>query len=586
MPEQSTPSPIELMLAGGVDLVMAGKAGRGPGGLPKDCPVIPVGIDGNVYYYLDATRQLRALDAGRHNKLWLQSLFGHEIGKLYEYWPRLKYNQTEKKWDTTGWRPDEASEALMSAAAAAGIWNGLDRVRGSGAWADKGRLVVHCGDAVLIDGVAHAPGRIGEYVYPSGRKGPRPATGALLTPQPVRELLDLLESWNWKRGAMDARLLLGWMGAAWLGGALKWRPVAWISGGKGTGKSTLHDVIKHLFGGALVQVSDSSAAGIWQRLQYSVWPVAFDEAEPEQDNRNIQAVIKLARLAASGGLILRGSQDHQAIEFVARSCFLFSSILLPPLLGQDRSRMAILELGELAPGPMLNIDADRLAQTGNLMLRRLVDGWPRLQEVLAFYHEELARLGHSARGCDVFGTLLACADVMLSDDMPCTDDVEGWIGDFRASGQGEWADDEPDESRCLSHLLTSPIEPYRGGVKHVMAEWVVKAAPVGEGSEDEDALEANRVLGTYGLKVVAPRMLAVANYHQQLGGIYRGTHWAGRSGSQGVWVQALRRVPGALAAPKPIWFSGAVARATLLPLAGILPSYAEVVAAEGQYRDR
>ena len=578
-------SAIEQMLAGAAEIGIMGKPGGGPGSLPPGCPVTPVGVAGNIYYYLDANKQLRGLDAGRHNKLWLQSLFGNEIGKLYEYWPRLSFNKDEKKWDTVGWQPGPASEALMAAAAAAGIWNGLDRVRGPGAWVEKGGLVLHCGDVILQAGAENAPGRIGEYVYPAGRRGPRPASGAMLSRQPVQQLFELLQSWNWKRGAMDARLLLGWMGAAWLRGALKWRPVAWISGGKGTGKSSVHDLIKHLFGGALVQVSDASAAGIWQRLQYSVWPVAFDEAEPEQDNRNIQSVIKLARLAASGGLVLRGSQDHQAVEFVARSCFLFSSILLPPLLGQDRSRMAILELGELPEGPMLRLDAAQLAMTGSLMLRRLMDGWARLQEVLEFYHATLTGLGHGARACDVFGTLLACADVMLNDDMPDTDDVGEWIGGFRAAGPGEWADDEQDESRCLGHLLTSAIEPYRGGAKHVMAEWIVKAAPAGRGSTDEDVAEANRILGTYGLKVVEDNMLAVANYHQQLGNIYKSTHWAGRSGSQGVWVQALRRIAGARAADKPIRFAGAVARATLLPLGEIIPSYAEAVTADPGYRD-
>lgn len=101
----------------------------GDDGLPEGCPVTALGIDGDVSYYLDANRQLRALKAKDHSRLGVQSLFGSRIELLYDYWPRL-----DKDGNTTGWRPERAAERLMAAAARRGVWDALERVRGPGAW--------------------------------------------------------------------------------------------------------------------------------------------------------------------------------------------------------------------------------------------------------------------------------------------------------------------------------------------------------------------------------------------------------------------------------------------------------------------
>ena len=58
----------------------------------------------------------------------------------------------------------------------------------------------------------------------------------------------------------------------------------------------------------------------------------------------------------------------------------------------------------------------------------------------------------------------------------------------------------------------------------------------------------------------APHYLAIANAHAALAQLFTNTHWAGKSGALGVWVQALRRVPGALIPRKPIWMSGMALR--------------------------
>jgi ABC-type multidrug transport system fused ATPase/permease subunit len=57
-------------------------------------------------------------------------------------------------------------------------------------------------------------------------------------------LLQALQSWNWDRGELDARLALGWLMTALVGGALEQRPVVYVVGTEGAGKSTLQKLLR------------------------------------------------------------------------------------------------------------------------------------------------------------------------------------------------------------------------------------------------------------------------------------------------------------------------------------------------------
>lgn len=545
---------------------------------PSTWPVTPLGVRGDRHYFLDAMRQLREMKASEFGRLGIKGLFGHRNHQLEEIWPRLG-----KKGAVQGADYDDAASHLIAAAARKGVWDAFGRTRGSGSWLseDDESLILHCGDAIFCDGEWIEPGVHGQFVYPADKRFPRPWETKVAggSRGPGRLLLDQLQSWNWKRGELDAMLLLGWIGAALIGGAIGWRPVVWITGGRGTGKSTLHRLLELLFDKSLIMVSDASAAGIWQKLGHSTLPVALDEVEAESDNRRGQGLIKFARQAASGGLVLRGGADHGASEFTARSCFLFSSILIPPLLPQDRSRMAILELGELRrDGGEPELDARQLREVGQRLLRRIVDGWRRWNSTLSLYREALMEVGHGARGADVFGTLLTAADILLDDGEPNHDAIEALAEQLNVKSLAESEDDAREEERCLQHLSTRAIPLDGIGQRRLIAEWIRRASGLesdagGELASREVMAEAQRMLGRYGLAVKREGdeyLFAIASYHAELQKLYEGTHWSGQSGGVGVWTQALRRLPGAKPSGKTVWFAGTSGKATFLPLLNVM----------------
>jgi hypothetical protein len=540
--------------------------------LPPNCPVQTLGKCGSTFYYIDSQGQLAALPGREHSRLGILTLFDEHKQFLYDTWPRK-----DKDGNTTGWRPERGAEDLMGSCGWKGVWDPTDRVRGRGAWCgERGELVLHTGQHVTTfapnpnvwaDRIIKKPGLIGRYVYPAGEEVGAPAetVQALGCMGPGHELLALLRTWKWRRMDLDPILLLGWIGAAMIGGALDWRAIIWVTGGKGTGKSTLLQLLESVLDYTLVKLSDASEAHVRQTLKHQTLPVMLDEAESEEDNRKLQAIVKLARIAASGGKIGRGGSDHTAVEFTMRSAFLFGSILIPPLLGQDRSRIGILELGELSDdATRIDVSHDHWAPFGAQLRRRMVEGWGRWEATLDWFRVALGRAGHSRRGQDQFGTLLAAADMLLHDGEVHLATAGEWVTALKASDLAELDDDARDEDRCILKLMTTSVDPFRNGGRKTLGQWTRIAA----GWDSGDAVQAGQVLQSYGLRVRADQLL-IANYHTELATLFADSHWAGRAGSQGVWVQAVRRLVGATNAGA-VYFGGPTSRATAVPLASIL----------------
>ena len=271
--------------------------------------------------------------------------------------------------------------------------------------------------------------------------------------------------------------------------------------------------------------------------------------------------------------MLRGSADHKSFEFQARSAFMFSSTLSPPLASQDLSRMAILSLNPLAHGPKIKLNAAEWRTAGREIMAALQAAWPRVDRTIAAYHAALMRQGHSSRGADQFGTLLALADCALYADGPELETCETWAGMLPARELNELADDVANHERCLKHLGQAQLDAYKGGSKRTVARWVALAKGVGE-----NRASAEEILQTFGMRVVqspAPRkfpelagrwFVAVANSHRNLATLFERSVWATRADTTGVWKQALARVPGAVEGYVCRLSGGNAERTVLIPL--------------------
>lgn len=614
----------------------AGWAGRRearpPKNMPEDCPVVPVGTEDGIFWFLTALGELRGLTADKVANKHIVAMFAPESGYLEEAWPRKKEigltdesgkplldkeGNKLKEWITVGWNTEIVSMLLMDCCAQRGVWNAREKVRGRGAWrADDGSLVLHCGNAVLMHGRWEKPGMHGAMVYPTQPAIPKPmhagnVTADQIAPRlarairergikldnkasPAALLFALLRTWNWARPVVDPILALGWIVMAPFGGAIDYRPIAWITGGRGTGKTSLLKVIAALANGALLQSPNATEAAVRQVLGQQSLPVNLDESEADKDNRKLAALVTLARLAAtSQGNIIRGGQDHKATEFRATSCFLFSSILVPPLEPADRSRLALLELNRL-PGGAKEIDWDvrELNAVGAWMLKRVADCWSRWPKLLDMFAEALMdHGGQGSRAADQFGTLRAAAELVLSDTMPDDEELMLWADLLSVRELAETSDAPEEGEMCLNLLRSRPVQLDMRGGQRLVSEWLIDAARPLPGSQFEPQYsaifegraKAETALGRIGLKVVRygpndgkPKLpelwgtwLAVATNHVGLDQLLRDTKF-----DEGVWSQALGRLPGAIKSTDNklvLRFAGHSSKLTLVPIDVALP---------------
>jgi hypothetical protein len=186
-----------------------------------------LGYDHGTYYVLqEEGRQIHSLTKSDFTDSGMVELAPPE------WWQR--HFPTEKG----GISKTMAFNWFVRRARAMGIYD-PSRMRGRGAWIDNGRVVVHIGRWLYVDGQRTDPTKIAsQYVYELDRSLPD-LSGTALTPDEGKSLFDLARMFRWAKPA-NAALLCGWAMLAPLCGAIKWRPHIWITGGAGSGKAQPH----------------------------------------------------------------------------------------------------------------------------------------------------------------------------------------------------------------------------------------------------------------------------------------------------------------------------------------------------------
>lgn len=520
--------------------------------LPDNCPVIPLGKMGGEFYYLDPLSQLRALDASDHSAAGLRDLFGARSDYLWHTWPKFSA-QTRR---ATSFKADAASESLMKACAEKGLFDAAERLRGLGAWADDdGGLVLHMGDKVLYRGKERPPGEYGGRIYPGYAPGPGIAETDDDALDLFQDLMDRFDTWNWGDKTTgggrivdhcwQSWLLFGWIGAAMIGGALQYRPPIWLTADAGAGKSAFLDLVQQVMGD-VVKSANATQAYIWSKLGQSTRAVLIDEAESNPSSPRTKNLIELARQAFSGDVIGRGSSDHKAHDFEARSSFMFSSIIIPPFAGQDVSRFAILEMAPIEKGGDLRLDPVHNSRIGQVMRRRIVDMWPEWPNILQAWRASLSAQGHNSRDADVFGPMLAMADLLFNRGLSADDIRADICAVFPVSARERTTNAED----MITLLLSKPLEVFRGGTRMTIEDLIATATladgDVGDTAATPQSCEqALRPWGIFldrrddGWRVVLP------NKNEGLRQLFQGSIWGTDPGSSGGWAQAMKRLPGA-----------------------------------------
>ena len=456
-------------------------------------------------------------------------------------------------------------------------WVGIfdrERIRGRGIWLDEGRVVMHLGGTLRVDGREMDPAAFDtRFIYERARAVEVPLM-APLDDRQARRLIDLCCAVGWEDRARDGRLLAGFLVVAMLCGGMPWRPHLWVTGESGEGKSWVFDnIVKPVIGTLSFSVQgNTSEAGIRGTLGGDARPVLFDEAEPDEDlgAARMQQVLHLARQASSedGGAIVKGTKDGGARHYRIRSCFIFSSINLSLKQAADESRFLVLNL---APGAASNAAPQAFEALRTLCAEVMTADFPaqllarslRLLPTIRANAETLARaiarLGNSRRTGDTLGVVLAGAFSLTSERTLTATEADSFLAQhawIREAARAAQTDKE--WFTALQHLVQAEVALVLGGRPERRSVSELIGASMGR-METIPARDADPALRRCGL-LVKDGSLLIANQSDFVAERFRATRWAAG------WGRTIARATGASKAGEVRYHSMFKSRSLSVPL--------------------
>lgn len=469
-----------------------------------------------------------------------------------------------------------AAEWLFHQAHARGIYDPT-RIRGRGAWQDNGRAIYHHGPFLTVDGERCELTKLESgYVYTRARSLPMPHE-YMLTKEEGAHLVEIASLPRWTMPG-SAALMAGWVMLASICGSLGWRSHIWLTGGAGSGKTTL----QKLYCGGLTRgtmvyaLGNSTEAGIRQALKGDALPVMIDEFESnnERERQRVENIMSLIRQTSSEtqAKTLKGTVSGDGMHFDIRSMFCLASINTNLPTKADVDRLTILRLRS---GPnstavdhwdQLEAELNKIDQDpviAQRLLARALTLMPVILESVKVFRRVAARFFDRQRDGDQFGTLLAGCWCLQKDHVPTDAEAMVLIKGYDWSEHRE-DHDEDEAEKALAALLNAKVRMGGGLSDQTVYELIRESSTLHRKNTvdpvlAEDQLRKHGIIAdhkqkrlTFGtsvpnLKALAEGMTAITDIRGQ-----------------------LMRIPGAMKGDKAVSFNGSKSKVVSVPLAPIL----------------
>jgi hypothetical protein len=494
--------------------------------------LIPLGFEDSEYFYTSSSnKQIVKLNARAHREYGLVQLMP------LTYW-QAKYPKGDE--GAVNWL--KAASDLMEDCRDQGKFD-FRKVRGLGCWMHKGGVVVHLGDRLWHEGreiPLNAFEADDRHIYELQTICPSPS----LEPATDAECAKLLAAsgcLQW-RDASSAVFFAGAMSILRICGALKWRPMVWLTGSTGTGKSTLMErVVQNIAGrDGIYILGNTTEAGIRQRIKASAQPVIYDEAETtdKRSSTRMQAVLELIRQASSDSAaqILKGTADGRGHAYKINAMFVLSSIQVNLKNAQDLNRFTVLELNRGEPGnwPEVNRKLSNVdEQLGNKIYARMLLHYATLKHNQEVFEECIAEIA-DRRTAQQYSVLLAGYSMLSSVEKiehAVAAELVKTLGVFGAIKEEKH--DTEQENECLHWLKSSMVRISISNDKQEIDMGML----IQKASGNVDYKEALNMLGVD----VDNEYVYTCSSHPALSDIFRGTPW-----ENSLWNRTLSRLPGAV----------------------------------------
>lgn len=457
--------------------------------------------------------------------------------QLFTIAPRAYWAGRFATKNGTDWQA--VKDHLIQTSRAVGPFD-ANRIRGTGVWLDRSRVVVNSGYRLLVNNEDTTQMKADlSYVYVQTKNRFEMTAKAPLTVEECLPIIQMANCFRWSR-TIDGLMLAGWIALARIAGSLQIRPHIWITGGKGTGKSTIMEhFVRPLLGGPKSRIylqGGSTEAGIRQEVGSSSLPLIFDEFETTDDaasKQRIQNLVQLLRQSWSftNGAVVKGSVSGVAVQYQLCFAALVSSIRVNLLNDADKSRFSILELDPHKAIPrdwaVLSREMDQFTEEmGERLFLRSIKMLPVMNRS---YHVLFKAISESSgnRVAQQMGMLLAAFWTLRSDEVISEAQAQTFAKDTNFQTYIE--EDKPDDDavEALVHLLTWRVRLSDGGCSAEKG--------IGQIIEGTNHWELTQ-LRSYGI-IADASGISIANSHAELKKIFQNTRWV-------EWNRTIKRIPG------------------------------------------
>lgn len=451
-----------------------------------------------------------------------------------------------------------AQDRINQEAQRKGAFSYDGRVRGAGCWIDGENKVVNTGRNIIVNGEKHELHEArGKNIYVLSYSEFTPATDPLSNKE-ADDFRQLCKMCPWDK-PISGDLLAGSIVIGQVCAIMKWRPIVWISGQKGTGKST---IIEKLLRPALGDISlnftrGTTESSIREAMGYDARPIIYDEFEPNTSAS--ESVMSLAKSSTGGGGWI-GKRGQAKIE--PRWSFFFSSTDTFAKDLSEESRQIILRLKQPVGVDRSQQYEGFLRKTREVfqnnfsgrLLTRTTQNIDALLKNTETFTKALNSVLKDSRSSDQVAPLLA-GSFLLTSKKVLSHAEACEIVNRNDWGSYTTANEDPDHQRLLDKILSS----FVGNPKdHRTIGELIR-----EVLESNNAF-SERVLRSYGI-VAKNTGVCFANRHDNLKKILAKTQW------EFSWASTLSDFEGAESTNVINFSDGIRSRSIQLPCKLILP---------------
>ncbi|MBX9707910.1 MAG: hypothetical protein K2X61_08270 [Caulobacteraceae bacterium] len=430
-----------------------------------ECPVIPLGFYDRMVVLALPEGELREEPAYRIGSMMKTDLFVGKRGRIFLSLFKNRKNEFQR---------EKAAAWLVEKCRDAGRWDENRARRGYGVWPSAEGPVVHAGDAI-----GRWPFRKGDWrsvadALRETRDGPiwllrppHPRPGKPASVEVGRELKTKLGMWSFAPlgdgGMTEADVVVGWQGCALLGGVPAFRPHLSVSGGAGTGKTTLSRLMQAAGSANAGELLDTfTEAGIRNSLSGEARALYMDEAEPSPDGQGpVEKAMEILRRMSTGegSSGRKGDTGGRTVTTTAVGAAYLASIFPVAIGDAMATRMVEVRLRPLGKAKggaddALKAAIDWAREISPDLLARAVRDVGRYRNDVSMMKTALGETGRLPRTADLIAALAAGRRLLLEDQAltleTAREELQLWAA--LISGREETSAAQNPGQACLSRI--------------------------------------------------------------------------------------------------------------------------------------